>query len=97
MFSFVSDTVLDPFCGTGTTLVGALKTGRNSIGVEIDREYCRMTALRLQQESEPLFGKTKLQFEIRDPLSPESPIVAEDESIYSVKHKRGAGPKLGRA
>jgi site-specific DNA-methyltransferase (adenine-specific) len=88
MFSFVDDTVLDPFCGTGTTMVAALKTGRNSVGVEIDREYCRMAAIRLQQENEPLFGKARLQFEIRNPLSPESAIVAEDESIYSVKRKR---------
>jgi hypothetical protein len=43
---------------------------------------------RLQQENEPLFGKARLQFEIRNPLSPESAIVAEDESIYSVKRKR---------
>ena len=95
MFSFAGDTVLDPFCGTGTTMVAALKTGRNSIGVEIDREYCRMAAIRLQQENEPLFGKAKLQFEIRDPLSSESPIVAEDESIYAVKRKRRAALKLG--
>jgi site-specific DNA-methyltransferase (adenine-specific) len=88
MFSFVGDTVLDPFCGTGTTMVAALKSGRNSIGVEIDRHYCRMAAARLQEENEPLFGKTKLQFEIRDPLSSETPIIAEDESIYSVKQRR---------
>jgi len=94
MFSFVGDTVLDPFCGTGTTLVAALKTGRNSVGVEIDCEYCRMAAIRLQQENEPLFGKARLQFEIRNPLTSESPIVAEDESIYAVKRKRRAGLKL---
>ena len=33
MFSFVGDTVLDPFCGTGTTMVAALKAGRNSVWV----------------------------------------------------------------
>ena len=88
MFSFVGDTILDPFCGTGTTLVAALKTGRNSIGVEIDREYCRMAAIRLQEENEPLFRKARLQFEIRNPLSSDSPIVAEDESIYCVKQRR---------
>ncbi|MGB9465090.1 MAG: site-specific DNA-methyltransferase, partial [Candidatus Acidiferrum sp.] len=36
MFSFVGDTVLDPFMGTGTTTVAAAKWGRNSIGFEID-------------------------------------------------------------
>jgi modification methylase len=88
MFSFVGDTVLDPFCGTGTTMVAALKTGRNSVGVEIDREYCRMAAVRLQEENEPLFGNAKLQFEVRNPLSSQAPIVAEDESIYVVKPRR---------
>jgi site-specific DNA-methyltransferase (adenine-specific) len=47
MFSFVGDTVLDPFCGTATTMVAALKTRRNSLGVEPDTEYCRMAASRL--------------------------------------------------
>ncbi len=44
MFSFTEDTVLDPFCGSGTTMVAALRNGRNSIGIEIDPEYCRMAA-----------------------------------------------------
>jgi DNA modification methylase len=39
MFSFVGDTVLDPFMGTGTTNLAAAKWGRNSIGVEIDDHY----------------------------------------------------------
>lgn len=98
MFSFVGDTVLDPFCGTATTLVAALKTGRNSIGIEIDREYCRMAAIRLHEENEPLFGKAKLQFEIRDPLSTESPIVSEDEGIYLMKQRRSPARRtLSRA
>ena len=39
MFSFVGDTVLDPFMGTGTTNVAAAHWGRNSIGVEVDPDY----------------------------------------------------------
>lgn len=39
MFSFVGDTVLDPFMGTGTTSVAAGHWGRNSIGVEVDPNY----------------------------------------------------------
>jgi modification methylase len=39
MFSFVGDTVVDPFCGTGTTALAAVETGRNSISVEIDPTY----------------------------------------------------------
>lgn len=39
MFSFVGDTVLDPFMGTATTNVAAGKWGRNSIGIEVDPDY----------------------------------------------------------
>lgn len=42
MFSFVGDTVLDPFLGTGTTSVAAVRWGRNSIGIEIEPEYWAM-------------------------------------------------------
>jgi len=39
MFSVYGDTVLDPFCGTGTTTAAAIACGRNSIGVEIDESF----------------------------------------------------------
>ena len=63
MFSFEGDTVLDPFCGTGTTLLAALKAKRNSIGVDIDNEYCKMTYNRLLKENESLFESSELLFE----------------------------------
>jgi modification methylase len=63
MFSFVGDMVLDPFCGSGTTMVAALQAGRNSIGMEIDPEYCRMTAKRVKAEKLDLFPTTDFTFE----------------------------------
>ena len=60
MFSFQDDTVLDPFCGTGTTMVASLRNGRNSIGIEIDTEYCRMAAQILKKESSNFFLETEL-------------------------------------
>ncbi len=39
LFSFAGDTILDPFLGTASTTVAAIKTGRNSIGVEIEPSY----------------------------------------------------------
>jgi site-specific DNA-methyltransferase (adenine-specific) len=63
MFSFVDDTVLDPFCGTGTTMLAAMKTGRNSIGVEIDPQYIDLTEQRLRLESETLFTECDLKVE----------------------------------
>ena len=55
MFSFTGDTVLDPFMGTGTTLVASLKAGRNSIGVELQREYLDMARRRLDKQLTGLF------------------------------------------
>jgi DNA modification methylase len=56
MFSFVGDTVLDPFYGTGTTGVAAAKWGRNSIGIEVDPHYFQMAAKRVTMESRQLFS-----------------------------------------
>jgi DNA modification methylase len=62
MFSFTSDTVLDPFAGTGSTLVAALAAERNSIGVEIDPEYHKLAAARLREataQGQLAFGAPK--------------------------------------
>ena len=45
--------VLDPFMGSGTTLVAAQSLGRKSIGIEIEEKYCRIAVERLRQK--PLF------------------------------------------
>lgn len=58
MFSFVGDTVLDPFTGTATTNLAAARWGRNSVGVEVDEEYFEMAAERLISASAgDLFAK----------------------------------------
>jgi len=60
MFSFVGDTVLDPFMGTGTTTVAAAKWGRNSIGVEIGPHYFEMSEKRIRQATASLFSPTEV-------------------------------------
>ncbi len=47
MYSFVGDTVVDPFCGSGTTMLAAMQTGRSSIGVEVEEVYCEGALRRL--------------------------------------------------
>lgn len=54
MFSFVGDTVLDPFMGTGTTNLAASRWGRNSVGIEIEHHYYRMAQRRLNERSQEL-------------------------------------------
>jgi DNA modification methylase len=51
MYSFVGDTVVDPFAGTGTTALAALETGRNSVSVEIEPTYVEQIRLRLRSLS----------------------------------------------
>lgn len=63
MFSFWGDIVLDPFSGTGTTMLAAMKADRNSIGIEIDPEYCQMTLKRLEREGRTLFNQPVIKFE----------------------------------
>ncbi len=57
MFSFVGDTVLDPFLGTGTTTVAAAKWGRNSIGFEIDDHYHDLALRRIKRDTSSLLSK----------------------------------------
>lgn len=83
MFSFVGDTVLDPFCGSGTTMVAALRSGRNSIGIEIDPEYCRMAARYLKAETSGLFSEAKLLFERG--IAEQAYVVSEDQAFYEVR------------
>jgi len=58
MFSFVGDTVLDPFLGTGSTSVAAIRTGRNSMGNEIEPKYLDIARARIVAEIKKprLFG-----------------------------------------
>jgi site-specific DNA-methyltransferase (adenine-specific) len=63
MFSFTGDIVLDPFCGSGTSMMAALKSDRNSIGIEIDPEYCRLAARSLIKESGNFLSPSNLYFE----------------------------------
>src|SRR5215475_1085283 len=61
MFSFVGDTVLDPFMGTGTTNIAAARWGRNSVGIEVDPHYFDMAVKRLDNETPKLITDRVVQ------------------------------------
>lgn len=65
MFSFVGDTVLDPFAGTGTTAVAAASWGRNSVSVEVDPVYLEMAERRLRQTTATFFSRAEVSTEER--------------------------------
>ncbi len=66
MFSFVGDTVLDPFLGTGTTSLAAAMWGRNSIGIEVDDHYFDMAVSRLANSTNRLFSAVQVNTHTRD-------------------------------
>jgi site-specific DNA-methyltransferase (adenine-specific) len=59
LFSFVGDTVLDPFLGSGTTLVASYLNDRNGIGIDIDSHYCQIALKRLKNETDMDLANTK--------------------------------------
>jgi len=66
MFSFIGDTILDPFLGSGTTMLSASKIGRNCIGVEIDKAYAQFSYNRLIKTTMDLYKQGIMQLDIID-------------------------------
>ncbi len=64
MFSFVGDTVLDPFLGSGTTTVAAAGAGRNSVGFEIDQHYFEEAHKRVANETSLLFSRATIELQL---------------------------------
>jgi len=60
MFSFVGDTVLDPFMGTATTNLAAARWGRNSIGIEVDSSYYQLAKQRMETLNADLYFQVGL-------------------------------------
>ncbi len=50
LFSFIGDTVLDPFNGSGTTMIESINNERNAVGIEIEKKYCELSLKRLEKE-----------------------------------------------
>ncbi|MGB0949173.1 MAG: DNA methyltransferase, partial [Marinirhabdus sp.] len=62
MFSFVGDTVLDPFLGSGTTSLAARKLERNSVGFEINKEFKPFIEKKMGV-NDPEFGQGEISFQ----------------------------------
>ena len=88
MFSFHGDIVLDPFCGSGTTMIAALRYGRNGIGIDIDPDYCHMAARYLKKESSNLFLNIRLAFEKMVFDNSGYMQMCEEQALYDVKSAR---------
>jgi site-specific DNA-methyltransferase (adenine-specific) len=82
MFSFVGDTVLDPFLGSGTTMLAAKNLGRNSIGYEINPDFLNIIKKKIGIDETKLFENHK--FEI---LKQESLDIDWEEEIKNLPYR----------
>lgn len=64
MFSFVGDTVVDPFAGTGSTAVAASRCGRHSVSVELEENYVDIAEKRIKSERGTLTNYENLSVEV---------------------------------
>ncbi len=63
MFSYIGDTILDPFLGSGTTCLAARNLERNSVGYEINPDYESVIREKLNASQNKLFESTKIVFQ----------------------------------
>lgn len=66
MFSFVGDTVLDPFMGTGSTNLACARWGRNSIGIELDPGYFDIARARVGEHGADLYLSSTVKTRVYD-------------------------------
>ncbi|MCE1248156.1 MAG: thermonuclease family protein, partial [Firmicutes bacterium] len=65
MFSFVGETVMDPFLGSGTTSLAAKKSHRNSVGFEINDDFIPITRNKLQSNQIDMFDQDEIIYQTR--------------------------------
>ncbi|MCC7290663.1 MAG: site-specific DNA-methyltransferase [Phycisphaerales bacterium] len=66
MFSFVGDTVLDPFMGTGTTNLACARWGRNSVGIEVDSHYFEIARRRVADHGTDLYRASSIRTRVHE-------------------------------
>ena len=76
-------------------MLAAMKCNRNSIGIEVDRDYCRIAAQRLQKELGDFFNRTELKLQKQINTQEYGPVVREERAKYSSQLKAHKG-KLWR-
>lgn len=59
LFSYVDDVVLDPFCGSGTTMIAAVTNNRKGVGIDVDKKYCNLAQKRITESLLPEQPKQK--------------------------------------
>jgi DNA modification methylase len=104
-FTKSGETVLDPMAGTGSTLVAALRAGRNSYGIELNPKYAEIAQQIIAQERETLGSKVEslksevLNADAADALNCQLPTIdylLTSPPYWDMLHARGAATQKKR-
>jgi DNA modification methylase len=91
LYTYRGDLVLDPFIGSGSTAVAAIRTGRHYVGYDVDENYLRIADQRIAQERERLSAPAQLSFpKVVLPAVPEPEAKATDFQSRAVREGKDA-------
>ncbi|MHB8295453.1 MAG: DNA-methyltransferase [Acidimicrobiales bacterium] len=91
LYTYRDDLVLDPFAGSGTTAVAAVRTGRHFAGYDLDESYVALAGRRVEEERRRLRGEGSVApFKVRLPAVPVPPSVEEGSQSRAVREGRAA-------
>jgi site-specific DNA-methyltransferase (adenine-specific) len=84
MFSFVGDTVLDPFLGSGTTCLAAKNLKRNSIGYEVNKDFLPVIKSKLKATDIEVIKQEKLKLKLKEEIK-KLPYIFKDPVRFDKK------------
>ena len=90
LYTYRDDLVLDPYMGSGTTAVAAMRRGRHFVGFDTEPEYVEAATARLDRERARLDDSGESVFQLRLPAVPEPADPDEDPHARAVREGRKA-------
>jgi site-specific DNA-methyltransferase (adenine-specific) len=94
LFTYKDDLVLDPFCGSGSTAVAAVRCGRHYVGYDLDDTYVELAEARVRDERERItthdLENSKTSFNVTIPAVPDPALDEEDLQARAVREGRAA-------
>jgi site-specific DNA-methyltransferase (adenine-specific) len=91
LYTYREDLVLDPFAGSGTTAVAAVRAGRHFAGYDLDDSYIQLAETRVEEEHQRLGRESSLApLRVSLPATPEPACVNEDFQSRAVREGRAA-------
>ena len=90
LYTYRGDLVLDPFLGSGTTAVAALRAGRHYVGYDLDDSYVQLAERRVAEERQRLAGEDHGTIKVSLPAIPTAPSEDKDLPARAVREGRAA-------